>query len=145
MKALLLTGAIAVAALGIHRDAPTSPTAPQPYRVAFDLSSRDTIDQKAMLRTISEITATSDPAEQVEVVMYGKGLELVLPDRSRYIDQVRELMEKRHVAFRVCAIAARNNGVDKSQLMPGVELVPDGIHELVMKQQAGWGYIKVAH
>ncbi len=139
MKALLLVGAIAIAAVGANHQAP------QPYRVAFDLSSRDTVDQKAMLRTISEITATADPAEQVEVVMYGKGLELVLPERSVYIAQVRQLMTERHVAFRVCAIAARNNGVDKSQLMPGVELVPDGIHELVMKQQAGWGYIKVAH
>jgi len=26
-----------------------------------------------------------------------------------------------------------------------VEVVPDGIHEIVSKQQAGWGYIKVAH
>ncbi len=143
MKSLFLAGIVALAALGPARQAATSSR--EPYRVAFDLSSRDTIDQKAMLRTISEIVATSDPAEQVEVVMYGKGLELVLPDRSAYIAQVRELMTNRHVAFKVCAIAARNNGVTPDQLMPGVELVPDGIHELVMKQQAGWGYIKVAH
>ena len=27
----------------------------------------------------------------------------------------------------------------------GVEVVPDGIHELVMKQQDNWGYIKAVH
>jgi intracellular sulfur oxidation DsrE/DsrF family protein len=138
MKALILAGSLVALSLG------TRQPAPQPYRVAFDLSSRDTVDQKAMLRTISEIIATDHPAEQVEVVMYGKGPELVVPDRSAYIAQVQALMQK-HVAFKVCAIAIRNNQIDKSQLMPGVEVVPDGIHELVMKEQDNWGYIKVAH
>jgi len=49
------------------------------------------------------------------------------------------------VAFKVCAIALKNNNVDKSQLLPGVQIVPDGIHELVMKQQENWGYIKAVH
>lgn len=39
----------------------------------------------------------------------------------------------------------RNSNVDKSQLLPGVETVPDGIHELVMKQADHWGYIKAVH
>lgn len=39
----------------------------------------------------------------------------------------------------------KRNNIDKSQLVPGVEVVPDGIYEIVSKQQAGWGYIKVVH
>jgi intracellular sulfur oxidation DsrE/DsrF family protein len=35
--------------------------------------------------------------------------------------------------------------VDKSQLIPGVEVVPDGIYEIISKQRENWGYIKVAH
>ena len=35
--------------------------------------------------------------------------------------------------------------VDKSQLLPNVQVVPDGIGEIVAKQRAGWGYIKVGH
>ena len=34
---------------------------------------------------------------------------------------------------------------DKSQLLPGVEIVDDGIFEIISKEQEGWGYIKVAH
>jgi len=45
----------------------------------------------------------------------------------------------------VCAIAMRNNNIEKSQFVPGVQTVPDGLHELVTKQQEHWGYIKVAH
>jgi len=81
----------------------------------------------------------------MEVVMYGKGFELVMPERSTYVADVKEAMKNPNVKFKVCAIALRNNNVDKSQLLPGVETVPDGIHELVSKQQDHWGYIKVMH
>jgi intracellular sulfur oxidation DsrE/DsrF family protein len=50
-----------------------------------------------------------------------------------------------NVTFRVCAIALRNNNTTPEQLITEVQTVPDGIHEIVMRQQEGWGYIKVAH
>ena len=49
------------------------------------------------------------------------------------------------MTFKVCAIALRNNNVDKNQLLPAVQVVPDGIYDLVSKQQYHWGYIKVVH
>jgi intracellular sulfur oxidation DsrE/DsrF family protein len=81
----------------------------------------------------------------MEVVMYAKGFELVMPDRSPYIAEVKEAMKSPNVKFKVCAIALKNNNVDKSQLLPGVDTVPDGIYEIVSKQQDNWGYIKVMH
>ena len=116
----------------------------QPYRVVFDLTSRDTLEQKAVLRWLKEVS-TSSPDAQMEVVMYAKGFDLVMPERSAYIADVKEAMKNPNVSFKVCAIALRNNGVTQSQLLPGVQIVPDGIHELVMKQQDHWGYIKVMH
>ena len=115
-----------------------------PYRVVFDLTSRDSLEQKAVLRWLREV-ATSSPKAQMEVVMYAKGFELVMPGRSAYIAEVKEAMKNPNVTFKVCAIALKNNNVDKSQLLPEVGVVPDGIYELVAKQQAHWGYIKVMH
>ena len=140
MKKLLgvVAGLLAVATLGFahpHRD---------PYRVVFDLTSRDTLEQKAVLRWLREV-GTSSPDAQMEVVMYGKGFELVMPDRSGYVPDVQQAIKNPNIKFKVCAIALRNNNIDKSQLLPGVEVVPDGIHELVSKQQDHWGYIKVMH
>jgi hypothetical protein len=54
-------------------------------------------------------------------------------------------MKSAHATFSVCAIAMKNQQVDKSQLLPDVKVVPDGIGEIVAKQGAGWGYIKVGH
>lgn len=130
---------IALLSLGFARTAQRSS-----YRVVFDVTSRDTLEQRAVLRWLKEV-GTSSPDAQMEVVMYGKGFELVMPDRSQYVNEVKEAMKNPNVSFRVCAIALRNNNVDKSQLIAGVQTVPDGIHEIVMKQQANWGYIKVMH
>ncbi len=138
MRRTLFVVLVAVLSLGFVR------AQRQPYRVVFDLTSRDTLEQKAVLRWLREV-GSSSPDAQMEVVIYAKGFELVMPDRSAYIADVKEAMKSPNVTFKVCAIALRNNNVDKSQLLPGVQTVPDGIHELVMKQQDHWGYIKVMH
>jgi uncharacterized protein len=138
MRRTLFVVLLAVLSLGFVR------AQRQPYRVVFDLTSRDTLEQKAVLRWLKEV-GTSSPDAQMEVVMYAKGFDLVMPERSAYIADVKEAMKNPNVAFKVCAIALKNNNVDKSQLLPGVQTVPDGIHELVMKQQDHWGYIKVMH
>ena len=141
MKRVLFVATVAAVALASFGFANR---APQPYRVVFDLTSRDSLDQKAVVRWIKEVT-TSSPTADVEVVMYAKGFELVMPDKSNVLADVQTALKNPKVAFKVCAIALKNNNVDKSQLLPGVQVVPDGIHELVMKQQENWGYIKAVH
>ncbi|MEO8576116.1 MAG: DsrE family protein [Gemmatimonadales bacterium] len=138
MKRILLVGLLALLSAG------PAQAQRQPYRVVFDLTSRDTLEQKAVLRWVREI-GTSNPGAQMEVVMYGKGFELVMPERSAYIDQVKEALKNPNVKFKVCEIALKNNNVEKSQLVTGVGTVPDGIYEIVAKQQQHWGYIKVMH
>ena len=81
----------------------------------------------------------------MEVVTYAKGIELVMPEKSAVAAEVKEAMKNPNVTFAVCEIAMKNLRVEKSQLAEKVQTVPDGIHELVMKQQQGWGYIKVVH
>ena len=137
MKTALLVTSVMLLSFGFtHRKA-------EPYRVAFDLTSRDSLDQAAALRWIREVSTTSPEAE-MEVVMYGKGFELVMPDRSKALAEVQKYITNPKVTFKVCAIALKNNNIDKSQLLPGVQTVPDGIHELVSRQQEHWGYIKVS-
>lgn len=115
-----------------------------PYRVVFDLTSRDSLDQKAVLRWIKEVSTTS-PNADMEVVMYAKGIEMVVAEKSAAAAAVQEAMKNPKVSFAVCEIAMKNNKIEKSQLLPGVKMVPDGIYEIFLRQREGWGYIKVAH
>ncbi len=115
-----------------------------PYRVVFDLTSRDSLDQKAVIRWIHEITE-AHPDAQLEIVMYGKGYELVMPGKSAFIDQVRGAARIPNVAFKVCQVALKNNQVDRTSILADAQTVPDGIYEIISKQHEGWGYIKVGH
>jgi len=65
MTRALFAAGLALASVGFAWR--SSEPKPEPYRVAFDLTSRDTLDQKAVLRWIREIS-TASPAVEIEVV-----------------------------------------------------------------------------
>ncbi|MDB5119614.1 MAG: hypothetical protein JWN56_832 [Sphingobacteriales bacterium] len=113
------------------------------YEVVFDVSSRDSISQQAVVREISLIK-NANPEANLEAVIYGQGLNLVLKDKSAHTESIMKLLKMNNVSFKVCSITLSRNHVDKNQLIPGVEVVPDGIYEIITKQKEGWGYIKVS-
>ena len=118
---------------------------PKPYKVVFDLTTDNVQDQTAVLRWLREV-ASVNPQSEMEVVMYGRGLALVVPGRSTLTEEAKQAIASPHVTFNVCEISLRNQNVDKSQLLPNVKTVPDGIGEIVARQKDGWGYIKaIAH
>ncbi|HUL01693.1 MAG TPA: hypothetical protein VLV16_00530 [Gemmatimonadales bacterium] len=147
-RMLALFALVLVAAMVAHparfAEAGSPPAAGGPYRVVFDLTSRDSLDQKAVVRWLTEISA-SNPDAKMEVVMYGKGFELVMPDRSTMLAEVRQAARNPNISFKVCQVALKNNRLERSQLIDEAQVVPDGIREIVTKQQQGWGYIKVGH
>jgi uncharacterized protein len=138
MKRLLLFLCLALSGLVLVRAQDKS------YRIVFDLTSRDTLDQKAVMRWVGEISK-SDPEAQLEVVMYGKGFELVMPEKSAFITEVNSVLKNPNVSFKVCQVALKNNNVERSRILADARTVPDGIYEILMKQREGWGYIKVGH
>jgi intracellular sulfur oxidation DsrE/DsrF family protein len=137
-----LVGIAVISATATSVKAQTSQ--PKPYKVVFDLTSSDPIDQQAVIRWINEVKAVN-PGTETEVVMYGRGLDLVIADKTTRAADVAKAITDLHAIFRVCAIAMKNQQLDKSRLLPNVEIVPDGIGEIVARQGAGWGYIKVGH
>jgi intracellular sulfur oxidation DsrE/DsrF family protein len=114
------------------------------YKVVFDLTSRDTLNQRAIIRWINEIK-DNNPNAQMEVVLYGMGTDLVVKGKSPYEQTITQLANTKNVSFKICAIAMKNQHIDNSQLLPGVQTVPDGIYEIISRQRTGWGYIKAAH
>lgn len=114
-----------------------------PYNVVFDITSKDTVVHQMVMRWVKEIV-NDDPSANVEVVFYGKSLDMITKDRSVVADSVVKYAANKHVSFRVCEVALKNNNIEKSQLLDGVGTVPDGIYEIISKQHAGWGYIKAS-
>lgn len=112
------------------------------YKVVFDLTSKDPALHQTVVRWINAITKET-PDAQLEVVFYGQSLDMVRNDKSTLASDITTLARNNNVSFAVCEMAMKRHNIDKSQLLPGVKTVPDGIYELVSRQKQGWGYIKV--
>jgi len=136
-KQLLSIGIIMLLTIAVHAQVKN-------YKVVFDMSSRDTVNQQAITREIGLIT-DANPEAKLEVVIYGQGLDLAVKGRSTQQPAVQKIIAGNRATFKVCAMTMKRNNIDKDQLVPGVEIVPDGIYEIISKQQEGWGYIKVGH
>ena len=114
------------------------------YKVVFDFTSKDTINQQTLLREMSLIKQYN-PDAKVEAVIYGQGLSLVTNGVSNRAEEIARLASQKDVSFKVCELSMKRQNIDKSQLLSGVGTVPDGIYEIISKQGDGWGYIKIAH
>lgn len=114
------------------------------YKVVFDFTSKDTVNQQTLLREMNLIKQYN-PDAKVEAVIYGQGLNLVTNGASESADAIAQLSSQKDVSFKVCALSMKRQNITESQLLPGVRTVPDGIYEIISKQRDGWGYIKIAH
>jgi hypothetical protein len=108
------------------------------------MSSGDTLNHKTVVREINLITSAR-PDAKLEVTIYGEALGMVLKDKSKVAAGIEDIINNKKGVFKVCAMTMKRQNVDASQLLPGIEVVPDGIFEIYSKQREGWGYIKVGH
>lgn len=84
---------------------------------------------------------------RVEVVVNGKGLELVRSDTSAFAGRIQRLQrEYDNLTFAACQNTidrlAREQGIIV-QLLPGVVTIDSGMAEIMRRQNQGWAYIQV--
>jgi intracellular sulfur oxidation DsrE/DsrF family protein len=116
----------------------------KPYNIVFDLTTSDTATHQRVIRWINGIL-TSHPDAKIEVVFYGKALDMIVKDKSTVAGDVIKLSTENKVTFTACEHAMQVFNISKSQLLNGVTTVPDALYELVIKQAEGYGYIKVTN
>jgi intracellular sulfur oxidation DsrE/DsrF family protein len=114
-----------------------------PYNVVFDITSSDSNAQKTVIRQVKGISGERADAK-LEVVVYGGAIDLVLKDKSKHSAAIQELSRNHKASFKVCEGTMKRNNIRPDQLISGVEMVPDGIYEIISKQKEGWGYIKIS-
>ena len=116
----------------------------KPFNIVFDLTTSDTATHQRLIRWINGII-TSHPDAKIEVVFYGKALDMIVKDKSTVVGDVIKLGSENKVTFAACEHAMQVFNINKSQLLNGVTTVPDSLYELVIKQAEGYGYIKVTN
>jgi uncharacterized protein len=113
----------------------------KPAKIVFDITSKDTLAHQTVIRHVKG-TAEAYPDVQLEVVVYGGALPMLMTEKSTEAARIQELAKNKNISFRACEGTMKRYNVAKNQLLPGVGTVPDAIMEIVKKQGEGWGYIK---
>ena len=78
---------------------------------------------------------------QIEVVAHGKGLSLLLAADEPLKERLSKISES-GVVLAACENTMRRKNVKKEDLLPFATTVPSGVAEVVLKQEAGWAYLK---
>jgi intracellular sulfur oxidation DsrE/DsrF family protein len=78
---------------------------------------------------------------EVEVVAYGKGINLLLKTNSAFEERMKQAIGS-GVVLAACQNSMRARKVTTEDLFPFASQVDSGVAELVRKQEAGWSYIR---
>ena len=113
----------------------------QSVKIVFDVTSGDISVHQSAMRHIS-MMANQYSNSEFEMVVYSSALDMVLKVKSSVSEEMETLAKMENVSFKVCQMSLDRYKLNSKDLISGVETVPDGILEIVMKQQQGWGYIK---
>lgn len=110
-------------------------------KIVFDVASSDIKVHESAIRHVKGMSE-SYPESEFEMVVYSGALSMMLQGQSTVKGQIEKLAQSDNVSLKVCALALKRHGLTDGDLISGVGTVPDGIMELVEKQEQGWGYIK---
>ncbi|MBC2838775.1 DsrE family protein [Robiginitalea sp. SC105] len=134
MKQLLLIFAILMGGLGLQAQQ-------QPIKLVFDVSSASEDVHKSAARHL-DLMSAAYPESEFEMVVYSGAIDLVSKDNSPAAETMRKVLERGNVSVKVCQMTMDRHEMAVDDLIPGITPVPDGIYEIISKQQQGWGYIK---
>ncbi|MDO8966868.1 DsrE family protein [Algoriphagus sp.] len=113
----------------------------KPVQIVFDVTSADPLVHEATMRHVSEMSKNYQDSK-FQVVLYGGSVNMVVSEKSSVLKEIKSLASNKNVGFAICEQTMKRRNITADQLIPGVIIVPDGILEIILKQQQGWGYIK---
>ena len=113
----------------------------QKIKVVFDLTSSSPVVQKTAIRHIS-MMAKAYPDSEFEMVMYSGAGKLATYENKELALRLSKVTQMDNAKVVLCEATMRKLGLNKNDLVKGVQTVPDGILEIALKQANGWGYIK---
>lgn len=110
------------------------------FKAVIHVNFDDAERQKHGLKNVTNMLNEVKEGD-IEVVCHGKGLSLLVKEKTPAADDVARLMQS-GVKFAACENTMREKGIKKEELLPGITTVPSGAVEVVRKQQEGYGYFK---
>ncbi|WP_298301978.1 DsrE family protein [Hydrotalea sp.] len=111
------------------------------YKAIIQLTSDDENVYKSIIGQIINLKKALTDNVLIEVVCHGRSSAFCLNTNNSYREAIAQLMEE-GVDIKVCENMLHANHISAQQLIPGMQTVPAGIAELVIRQHEGWSYVK---
>ena len=111
------------------------------HKVVIQLNTADTASWSSTIGNIRNLQKIWPNNISIEVVAHGKGLDLIVANKTHLANDVNAL-SKEGVVFAACENSMRKHNVTKADLLPVAITVPSGVAEIVLKQEQGWAYLK---
>jgi intracellular sulfur oxidation DsrE/DsrF family protein len=112
------------------------------HRVVLDVSTvlYDGWAQ-AIVNAQSLLTVFGREHTQIEVVVRGPGLAMLMKSDTEFADKLAAL-SRQGVRFAVCGQTLASSHSGPEELLPFAVVVDSGVAELVRRQESGWSYVK---
>jgi intracellular sulfur oxidation DsrE/DsrF family protein len=131
-KSILLT--LFVAFLSLAANA-------QSHKVVIQLNTSDTLVWHGALKNISNLQTALGSSTQIELVAHGAGISILVDGKTTQKAKIAELAAQ-GVLFKACENTIRERKIDRATILTQAGTVPSGVAEVVLKQEAGWAYLK---
>jgi len=113
----------------------------QTHKVVVQLNTSDTLVWHGALKNISNLQTALGPNTQIELVAHGSGIGILIDGKTTQKSRIAELAAS-GVLFKACENTIRERKIDRSTILTQAGTVPSGVAEVVLKQEAGWAYLK---
>ncbi len=135
MKKTIITLIIAISAI-------SATFAQNPvHKVVIQLNTSDTLVWQGALKNISNLQTALGPATQIELVAHGSAIGILVDGKTTQKSKIAELAAS-GVLFKACENTIRERKIDRATILSQAGTVPSGVAEVVLKQEAGWAYLK---
>jgi uncharacterized protein len=139
--ALTLGGCAAGADPAARHAAASTAQAAVPYRVVMQVSNADPRGWRQALNDSLALTKNAGRANvQIEIVAIGAGIGMLRYDSP----WPKEVAASQAAGVRIlaCGETMKSLLLEKDELLPGIDVAPAGLIEVIDRQREGWHYVK---
>ena len=111
------------------------------HHLVLHLTSADSLVYKGLFKNLHHLTEGFGDSLEIEVVMHGKGVDLMNKNSSFKLQIEKWVAEG--ISFVVCENTLSERKISKQEILPNATFVQMGIGHIIKRQEENWSYVKI--
>lgn len=111
------------------------------HNIVIQLNTADTASWSSVIGNIKNIQKVWATNLNIEVVVHGKAIDFLVKDKTYFTNEI-QLLAEQGIKFLACQNTMRKHNIESDRIVNQAKIVPSGVVEIILKQEAGWSYLK---